>query len=82
MSGFDPEVLKARALASGFLVQNLHLREACRNNTKGIERLRRRCDSQRRKIDELKACLQEAIAEGAPQRWLEAINGRRPEKAT
>lgn len=63
--------------------ENRRLRDACRQTNKGISRLRRRCDSQAKKIAELKACLQESIEQGlAPQHWIEAVEGRRPEKAT
>ena len=65
------------------LDENRRLRDACRQTNKGISRLRRRCDSQTKKIAELKACLQESIDQGlAPQSWIEAVEGRRPEKAT
>ena len=50
------------------LDENRRLRDACRQTNKGISRLRRRCDSQAKKIAELKACLQESIEQGlAPQ---------------
>jgi hypothetical protein len=60
------------------------LRDACRQTNKGISRLRRRCDSQTKKIAELKAIIREAAAFHAypPQHWIEAVEGRRPEKAT
>jgi septal ring factor EnvC (AmiA/AmiB activator) len=59
------------------------LRDACRQTNKGITRLRRRCDAQTKKIAELKAIVREAISLGvAPQHWPEAVEGRRPEKAT
>lgn len=65
------------------LDENRRLRDACRQTNKGISRLRRRCDSQAKKIAELKACLQESIEQGlAPQHWIEAVEGRRPVKAT
>lgn len=63
--------------------ENRRLRDACRQTNKGIARLRRRCGSQAKKIAELKACLRESIDQGlAPQSWIEAVEGRRPEKAT
>lgn len=74
--------LSELAIAST-LAENRRLRDACRQTNKGISRLRRRCDSQTKKIAELKACLQESIEQGlAPQHWIEAVEGRRPEKAT
>ena len=68
--------------------ENRRLRDACRQTNKGISRLRRRCDSQAKKIAELKAALVEAwgahAARGGEikQSWIEAVEGRRPEKAT
>ena len=63
--------------------ENRRLRDACRQTNKGISRLRRRCYSQTKKIAELKACLQGSIDQGlAPQSWIEAVEGRRPEKVT
>ena len=63
--------------------ENRRLRDACRQTNKGISRLRRRCDAQTKKIAELKACLQESIDQGlAPPSWIEAVEGRRPEKVT
>ena len=70
------------------LDENRRLRDACRQTNKGISRLRRRCDSQAKKIAELKAALVEAwgahAARGGEikQSWIEAVEGRRPEKAT
>ena len=70
------------------LDENRRLRDACRQTNKGISRLRRRCDSQAKKIAELKAALVEAwgahAARGGEikQSWVEAVEGRRPEKAT
>ena len=70
------------------LDENRRLRDACRQTNKGISRLRRRCDSQTKKIAELKAALVEAwgahAARGGEikQSWIEAVEGRRPEKAT
>ena len=64
------------------------LRDACRQTNKGISRLRRRCDSQTKKIAALKAALVEAFGAHAArggeikQSWIEAVEGRRPEKAT
>ena len=65
--------------------ENRRLRDACRQTNKGISRLRRRCDSQAKKIDELKAIVREAMSlayHTPPQHWIEAVEGRRPEKAT
>jgi predicted RNase H-like nuclease (RuvC/YqgF family) len=68
--------------------ENRRLRDACRQTNKGITRLRRRCDSQTKKIAALKAALVEAFgahsARGGEikQSWIEAVEGRRPEKAT
>ena len=64
--------------------ENRRLRDACRQTNKGISRLRRRCDAQAKKIAELKAIVREAAAFHAypPQHWIEAVEGRRPEKAT
>jgi hypothetical protein len=70
------------------LDENRRLRDACRQTNKGITRLRRRCDSQTKKIAALKAALVEAFgahsARGGEikQSWIEAVEGRRPEKAT
>lgn len=70
------------------LDENRRLRDACRQTNKGISRLRRRCDSQAKKIAELKAALVEAwgahVARGGEikQSWIEAVEGRRPVKAT
>lgn len=70
------------------MAEKFTLHNACRQTNKGIARLRRRCDSQRRKIGELKSILGAIVhlvgedGGNVPQRWLEAINGRRPEKAT
>jgi DNA gyrase/topoisomerase IV subunit A len=59
--------------------ENRRLRDACRQTNKGIGRLRRRCDAQAKKIEELKEIVREAIALGiAPARWVEAVDGRRP----
>ena len=65
--------------------ENRRLRDACRQTNKGITRLRRRCDSQTKKIAELKAIVREAMSRvdyEYPQHWVDAVNGRRPEKAT
>lgn len=68
--------------------ENRRLRDACRQTNKGISRLRRRCDSQAKKIAALKAALVEAwsahsaIGGEIKQSWIEAVEGRRPEKAT
>ena len=68
--------------------ENRRLRDACRQTNKGISRLRRRCDSQTKKIAALKAALVEAwgahAARGGEikQSWIEAVEGRRPEKVT
>jgi septal ring factor EnvC (AmiA/AmiB activator) len=68
--------------------ENRRLRDACRQTNKGITRLRRRCDSQTKKIAALKAALVEAwgahAARGGEikQSWIEAVEGRRPEKVT
>ena len=66
------------------LDENRRLRDACRQTNKGISRLRRRCDSQAKKIAELKAIVREAFVLYVvpPQHWIEAVEGRRPEKAT
>jgi hypothetical protein len=70
------------------LDENRRLRDACRQTNKGITRLRRRCDSQTKKIAALKAALVEAFgahsARGGEikQSWIEAVEGRRPEKVT
>lgn len=68
--------------------ENRRLRDACRQTNKGISRLRRRCDSQAKKIAALKAALVEAFGAHAArggeikQSWIEAVEGRRPEKVT
>ena len=68
--------------------ENRRLRDACRQTNKGISRLRRRCDSQTKKIAELKAALVESFAAHSArggeikQSWIEAVEGRRPEKTT
>jgi len=68
--------------------ENRRLRDACRQTNKGISRLRRRCDAQTKKIAALKAALVEAwgaysaIGGEIKQSWIEAVEGRRPEKAT
>lgn len=65
--------------------ENRRLRDACRQTNKGISRLRRRCDSQTKKIAELKAIVREAMSRvdySPPQHWIEAVEGRRPEKVT
>ena len=64
--------------------ENRRLRDACRQTNKGISRLRRRCDSQAKKIAELKAIVREAFVLYVvpPQHWIEAVEGRRPVKAT
>jgi len=68
--------------------ENRRLRDACRQTNKGITRLRRRCDEQAKKITALKAALVEAwrahAARGGEikQSWIEAVEGRRPEKVT
>lgn len=69
--------------------ENLRLREACRQTNKGVHRLSRRCDSQRKRLMTMKAILGEAMAAlrsrgvEPPEQWIEAIEGRRPvEKAT
>ena len=68
--------------------ENRRLRDACRQTNKGISRLRRRCDAQTKKIAALKAALVEAwgahAARGGEikQSWIEAVEGRRPEKVT
>lgn len=68
--------------------ENRRLRDACRQTNKGITRLRRRCDSQTKKIAELKAALVESVAAHSArggeikQSWIEAVEGRRPEKTT
>ena len=67
------------------LAENRRLRDACRQTNKCITRLRRRCDSQTKKIAELKAIVREAMSRvdySPPQHWIEAVEGRRPEKAT
>lgn len=79
--------LSELAMAST-LSENRRLRDACRQTNKGISRLRRRCDSQAKKIAALKAALVEAwsahsaIGGEIKQSWIEAVEGRRPEKAT
>ena len=83
----DLTIEKQRTFES-FLVgcaENRRLRDACRQTNKGITRLRRRCDSQTKKIAELKAIVREAMSRvdyAPPQHWIEAVEGRRPEKAT
>ncbi len=86
----DLTVEKQRTFES-FLVgcaENRRLRDACRQTNKGISRLRRRCDSQTKKIAALKAALVESFAAHSArggeikQSWIEAVEGRRPEKAT
>ena len=65
--------------------ENRRLRDACRQTNKGISRLRRRCDSQTKKIAALKAIVREAMSRvdyAPPQHCIEAVEGRRPEKAT
>lgn len=74
-----------RTVLDDTLDENRRLRDACRQTNKGITRLRRRCDSQAKKIAELKAIVREAMSRvdyAPPQHWIEAVEGRRPEKAT
>ena len=77
-----------RTVLDDTLDENRRLRDACRQTNKGIARLRRRCDSQTKKIAALKAALVEAFgahsARGGEikQSWIEAVEGRRPEKTT
>jgi len=86
----DLTIEKQRTFES-FLVgcaENRRLRDACRQTNKGIARLRRRCDAQTKKIAALKAALVDAWGAHAAlggeikQSWIEAVEGRRPEKVT
>ena len=76
---YEKKIAEQHARITQLEAQPCRLREACRNSQKGLDRLRRKCDSHRRKIVTLGAALAAAtsavrsLGGQPPTEWTEHV---------